>query len=351
MAANPKPQQTVLSPLNRVVHTSNSGIHIIREFYCEPYWAASQVIRELQGYVDADGVRHPPAADPWIDNCYCTECVVNFYDPDVITSADPIILNRAVTDGHGADDTLKSALENIPENPMTGTCGAKITAHYRPLITAYGFDSDKLNGKWDLMEPTYTPGVRQVPWPDGLYIAVGSLAGATLTNNVPDNIGTPLAVPVIDFSLRRILVSEIPWKAIHQCANGVNKEDWPGPADAMHGIVPTFPARTLKFLNPDITHMMDTEGNRWYEITLHWQAIDLYAEFLVDMELNVSAGHITWNHIFIQPWWAGQGPTGWYEVARGRQRQVGNAPAPFDVPGLGAVVGRLHHEVNFDVLF
>jgi len=333
-----------LEQLDRIVHTTPSGIDIERLFYAEPYADHVDTIKAMQGTVEDDGdgwSRTPPAADPYIENCYCNETRTTFTDPRVNTTAESIEVG-----GGDLIDKLQRKVE-----PVQGSAGCFITAHYRPLITAW--ESGSAPGeKWDWLDPKITPGVRQVPWPDGLYVRHSS----GLSDAVPAEAASPLGVPISDVSIRRTLVGEVPWETVEACANAVNINTFPNPGSVDAGMIPACLPRTLKFINAEVLNQMDTDGQRWFDIQLNFQWISLWTDLLGDGQGNLKPGWVTWNHIFITPalvFNLFEGRTGWYEVYLGRQKTVDGVVIPFiqNIPGLEPSAGRLHNEVNFDPLF
>jgi len=346
------PQPTKIEQMNRTVHTSQSGIEIVRTFYVEPYDSHPAVLKELQGGVDvtrnADGKatsweRTAPARDTYIRNCYCTECVVNFADPDAMASSLGLQDDPAL-------GTLLEKLEGQPEKTALGTAGAIITAHYRPLITAWkSSDPDNPDDDvWDWIDPQFVPGSRQIAWPDGLYITNG-----IDVDSVPDDAGEALRIPISDFSIKRMFVGSIPWGTIDRMAGTVNAVDFPGPGGAAAGL-PNFAPRTLKFMGADTPTMIDSEGERWYEITYRFRWISYYTDRLTDVLGVDSEGPVTWNHVFTNTSFLGwpTGRTGWYEIYVGRQFVKHGFVIPgFGIGQLQLSAGRLHIESNFMELF
>lgn len=335
-----------LQTLSRVAHATDSGIEIIREWFVEPYEAHTKVLKALLGYVSLEGdtwVRTPPAHDPFITNCYCREARAEYVDPAMAASLPGLLVNN--------DDEIADNLNRRVDFP-TGIGGAKIIAHYRPMITAFQFAEvpDKyFDAQWDFIDPKYVPGVMQLPWPDGLCAAIKAL-GQLRSDNVPDSVASPLHVPVVDFSIRRVLVGQVPWHKIRSCTNGVNKEAWPSANHGCRGNLPTFPRRTLKFTGADVVNMIDSEGHRQYEITYRFQWLQMLSRDLYDENANRTTGWVTWNHIFYRPWWWGPQKTGWYNVFISEQREIAGIPIP-DIPGAGILSDRLHKDCDFDLLF
>ena len=164
-----------LRQYGRSHHTSQSGIEIVRNFHVKPFAAYPRVMRALHGFVERDnGVwkRTPPARDSYVDNCYCAESIVKFAHPDAMASSPSLISEE------GEQNAIIDQLQNQIETPQSGTAGAVIEAHYRPLITAWKPSTPPAPGEdqpteiWDWMDPVFLPSQMQLPWPSGLHAAV-----------------------------------------------------------------------------------------------------------------------------------------------------------------------------------
>ena len=341
--------------MDRVEHTSSSGIETVETWVCEPYEQAREVQRELTGSVSFAGKswsRKYPARDPQNENCFCVETLVTSSHPDAMASSEELT----------GDNTINK-LEDVPVKLQKGTAGAVIRATYRPLITAWKAseddDGNEVEGdgteRWDWIDPIIRPGVRQIPWPPGLLIGLDKLIAIWPFDSgfapVPDNVSNPLGVSVSDFSIRRMYVGEIPWDTIAAASNSVNGTDWPGGGNAKDGL-PEFKARTLKFIGADVQNMMDVDGNRWYELQYNFEWVQHYTDRLFDKDGKQSQGWVTWNHIFYRPRWNSESTTGWYEVWKGEEKQ----DIPMRIldnwlPGLAITGGRLFNDVDFSTLF
>jgi len=340
-----------IQQLSRTEHTSSSGIEITRDFYCKPYDDYKVVTRKLQGTVakndEGKWERTPPERDSYIENCYCNENVVKFAHPDAMASSENI-------------ETINH-LHDTPENLATGAAGAIITAHYRPLVTAWvqgdlkdnQFDDKQI---WDWLDPVFKPGVRFLPWPDGLFITE-STAGRKHARGVPESLATPFAVPVVDISIRRTLVGEVPLKVIGGLSGAVNDQDFPAAGAARNGLG-MFKARTLKYEGTDVKNMFDADGYPWVELTNHFKWCPLEAAKRFDMKgIEQGPGPVTWNHVFLHPSTCDfQGPTGWYEVWRAEQEdQIFGKLLDFVLPGSANLIrqasGKLFSEGNLMRLF
>jgi len=332
-----------IQSLNRTVHVSNSGIDIERRFYIEPYSYHPEVLKTLLGsatIVKKVLSRVPPARDPWIRNCYCTEAMITLADSDAMAGSPGL--------EDGGNNTLIKKLENVREAPKEGSAGAFVLAHYRPLITAWeGTNPGTTHPEFDWIDYSVTPGVRQMPWPEGLYVYHQGNSAA-----VPDTVGFPFTVPVNTLSIRRMLLPEVPWEAIDAAAGCVNKNAWPPDNSAVSKRIPQSPPRTLKFENAEVTNQVDMEGNRWYEVTYTFTRIVLLEDVLTSATGDVNPGPVTWNHVFTRPsLWGWKGQTGWFEVFKGKAVPIWDAPLGIDWPGMAKVYGRLHAECDFDKLF
>ena len=334
-------EPTKLEQIGRTEHTSGSGIEIVRTFYCEPYESFRWVQQQLQGSVTKDGgewKRTAPAKDPYTSTCYCTETLVDFADPDAMASAKI------------GDNKL-----DVAETLQTGVAGAVIRATYRPLITAWESDEpdNPDDDRWDWIDPIITPGVRQLPWPDGLFAAVDEVVFDDDNVMIPTEAATPVGLPVHNFSIRRLLVGEMPWKEIANASQAVNIVTFPGGvSDKAKPNLPEFQPFTLRFDGAEMQNMMDADGNRWHELKYNFSWINFYTDRLFDINGKQKTGPVTWNHVFFNPGINAGGKIGWYEVYQGtahasRLMQLAN----FILPGLQLTGGRLYNAVTFNPLF
>ena len=323
---------------SRRVHTSNSGIEIVREFYCEPYESHVTVLQALQGSVDNNGDRVLPAHDPFITTCYCTEAVAEYGDPRVVSN-----LPRLEAAGDLAAQLAKK--DDLP----AGVVGAKITAHYRPLITAYkSKDAEKPDPKiFDYIDPTFTPGTEQLPWPNGVFcnVNIGPLQHSISLTGYSH----PYAVPVTEFTIRRLLVKEVPWDAINERLHKVNDAIWPLPGSPIEDGLPSFAAQTLMLDAADVQNRVDAEGNRLYEITYRFKWITL-DDTLAQLGGGTKEGPVTHNHAFTGP--VGQ-PLAWYKAYRAMKSSatIRGVSLFATIPGGAKSAGPLHPLAKFDELF
>jgi len=333
----------------RTHNSTYSGMEIVRKFHVPKWSDFHSVQRALHGrVVDQDGTwtRTPPLRDTYVKSAYCNETQVDFAHPNAPKTIPSLSSGGAVT--------IKEQLENQAETLQKGTAGAVITAHYRPLITAWQptptgeGDEPYDDNIWDWIDPVFTPGFMQFPWPGGLHAAVD--AEKFDTRDIPTEAAQPIQIPVSDLSIKRILVGEVPWGAISQLGNVINEEEWPAQGSpAANGLGLSFPAGTLKFVDPDIVNMIDAEGNRWYEITLNFKWIHKTSNRLFgDDGKPDPSGWITWNHMFTRP---SGFITGWYRVFKSGARNVGPFNLDWIFPGEALTVGNLHQEGSFDNLF
>ena len=350
--------------IDRTQHTTSSGMEIVRTFHIRPYNSHPDLTKALQGFVEPQGNRWrrtPPTMDPYIKVNFCNEALVKFAHPDAMTTSEN------VQEFVGEDGTTKEKLEGVPETTETGAAGAIVQAHFRPLITAYResasiTDDDGNDGetsRWDWLDPTIVPGVRQVPWPEGLHVtafgpALGNPLGGAIglrnaPRSVPDSVSSPIAVPVHNVSIRRILVGKVPWDRINKSVGATNDALWPAAGHPAAGQLPRFRPNTLKMLSANTKNMIDSEGNRWYEITYNFQWISFVTDALFDENGSKDAGHVTWDHILIKPNLGAE--VGWYRVYRDNRFQLGPLVMPAFIPALIVRGGLLHNQTDFTDLF
>lgn len=327
-----------LEQLSRTEHTSTSGMDITRKFYYEPYEEYKDVTRVLQGTVKkgaGEGAlwkRTFPARDTFVKNAYCNEVLTNHAHPDSLAASQfSLSSDVGLAPGEVPAANLIDQLQDVPETLLDGAAGAVITAHYRPVITAWQpedtgdpgappFDPDDPPTEiWDWLDPVFTPGVRFIPWVDGLFVTQ-NVGGVKIPRPVPDNVATPIGLPVVDLAIRRTLVGELPIETMGQLAGAVNDRDWPDDGPARNGLG-KFRKRTLKYETTAVKNMLDADGTRYFELTHHFKWIPTFAAKVFDGQGNpVGPAFITWNHVFMHPSILKfQGPTGWYEVWRSEQ--------------------------------
>jgi len=351
---------TKLEQLSRTQHTSGTGIEITRTFYAEPYDSFDQVIRTLQGGVakdDGEWKRIAPAVDTYIKSAYCNEAVVDFSHVDAMATADSLESAAAPpAPGRAAGNrpVLLKKLEDVPETTLVGSAGCKIIAKYRPLVTGWvpqSNDPDELLRIWDYMDPVFRPGIMQLPWPGGMFAKVDFPGPRGLDIwPVPADVATPIGVTVTDFSIRRMLVG-LDNKTLQpsaEVANGVNKDVWPVPGSQPAAGLPKFEPRTLKFVGTDMFNRFDSTGRRWVELVHNFKWIQHITNRLFNSDGQRGSGWVTWNHVFVQP---PLNPVGWYEVWLSTQFNLGAVAIGALLGGAEPVEGRMHKEVNFDILF
>jgi hypothetical protein len=333
----------IVQQLDRVQHATSSGMEITRQFYVEPYSAFQEVVFRLQGSV-VGGARRPPMRDPYVRNAYCNETLVSYADKRVAASSDA--LSKDV-----GDDTTKQL--EAKQEPAEGLAGALITAHYRPIVTAWKSSdpTEPDDQQWDWVDPKFKPGVRMIPWPAGLFIRTEAL----VTRGIPSESSSPIAVAIHDFTIKRLFLSEIPWGAIAAAKGTINQGVFPRAGHETNGQLPVFIHNTLKFEGAETTNMMDTAGNRWYEVLYHFKWIQQPAGVLINAAGDEVIGDpwVTWNHVFMNPSIFGlQGRTAWYEVFRGQATEI-----PFlkifgiNIPFLAVEGGPLFNQADFMGLF
>ncbi len=335
-----------LKQKSRVQDHTSSGMDIERVFYVEPYEAFPEVLDALLGSVK-DGKITFPAVDPWVKNdgnkfvCYCNQARVEQVDPMAGVTLE---LDLLKTEGE-----LFQKLET-KEKWLEGAPGAYITAHYRPLVVAYDYETPLM---WKWIDPIFKTGLRQMPWPDGLFIAEKS-AGKIHTDPVEAAVASPYEIQVADFSIKQMFVETIPWDVLGMAAGAVNEGVFPDQKSAAANHLPKFASRTLKYINTDVVNMMDSKGNRWFELTHQFQWVRHVAPLLFDIDGTRGSGDVTWNHIYTHPSTFGlEGPTAWYEVWIGGQQQIGLGGTFFDYTfgNNKAVIGRLFKSFDFMELF
>ncbi len=341
---------TTVEQLDRTVHNSTSGIEIVREFYVEPYDAHQQVQKALHGYIKEDGddiTRIPPAADPYIANCYCVESRAVLADPRVMASSPTL---------GDPDNPFKAAGTEKKPEPNEGLAGALVTAHYKPLITAYlnedGTPSQSgESSMWDWLNPRVVPGVREIQWPLGLHINAKAIGFDC--RSVPDDVANPLFISVDDVYVTRTMVPTIPREAIQQAEGCVNTETFPPtgePCGSDRGGFPSCRPHTLRFIGATVKNMLDVEGKRWYEIEYHFQRISHWSRQVMNDAGEPGEDWVTWNHAFMRPIGA---RLGWYPVYLTFQRapiKVTNVLKDM-LPWLQLWGGRMMNECNFYGLF
>ena len=318
-------QITRIEQIDRVVHATSSGMEITRTFWVWPYESWPRVTTALRGTVEG-GTRIPPARDTYVDNCYCNETRVTM-PPDSMASSPELTPQGANEPDDAA--TVKARIRARRENPGEDSAGdvsfAVVTAHYRPLISAWPYkvgatgeilkdnngDPVPADERWDWIDPVITMGQRQIRWPLGLFISIDSfLSGPGTPDAVPDDSGEPLTVAVYDVSIRRILVDEVPWTTIAAASGALNRNVFPaGLPDS--SVLPKFRPGTLKFAGADIVNMVDAGGNRWYEITYRFKWIAHSSPSVMNALGQAADGWITWNHVLVRPLTA---TLGWYPV-------------------------------------
>ncbi len=332
----------LIQQLDRVVHTTSTGIEVTRQFYVEPYHEHRGLIFRLQGSVIGGG-RRPPAHDPYIRNCYCNETLTTYAAKEVLASSDALSKNVGVD----VNEQLK-----VREEPDEGLAGALVTAHYRPLLTAWT-SSDPFKpdtDEWDWIDPIVKPGVRMLPWTGGLYVQTE--AG---TRSVPPETANPITVPVDDITIRRLFLSKVPWQAIDGLKGAVNTERFPPANHAAFGGFADCESRTLKFEGADVHNMLDTAGNRWFELTYHFKHLGHASGIVYAFDgTERPDAAVTWNHVFTSPTALKviKGKTGWYEVWRGLEENLGFLGlVKIQRFGLALFGGKLYNEGDFLDLF
>jgi hypothetical protein len=345
-----------LESRGRTSHVHWDGCEVQRQFYVHHYTAAPHVCEALLGFVlrGVDGTggsiytRYLPAFDPVYDQIlYCNEARWDHVDGDKksISNAAPIGVPGNVPALEAYQYYLGNKLDvvgkvnEVGENNVVVTeegaivsdvpGGAFITASYRPMISGYHpqrynniltpADRDR---QFDFMDPILTPGTQTIPWPDGFQILKRFiLTGLPNRDNVSPEVADPYTIPLIEFSVRRMFLGKVPYRALDQLLNHVNHEPWP-PGEpgglAWPYTFPQFPAETLRFDNYQETRhwSQSSDLNKWHEVKLNFSWRNHYSEDVnhLDTAEPLEGKHpVTWNHIFENPFGA---LLGWWPIFR-----------------------------------
>ncbi len=176
---------------------------------------------------------------------------------------------------------------------------------------------------------------------------VGS--GSTRSGWIP--LASTIAIPVIDFTIRRLLVGEPPYEQIELKAGHVNRSTWPADKNFR---LPQFQPETLKFESADITNRYSARGDkhRWYEITYHftWLNYWSYPVYKANGVPYEKYHPITWNHVLFRP--RTKVPfaafnSAWYYVRK--RKTIETLGLEFNIFTIDE--GPLYGSVHFDDLF
>ncbi len=337
------PDLTFIQSIGRKTHTASDGIEIQRQFYFEPYFAFPEVLEALQGSVKKDTgiwVRTLPARDPYITNCFCNEARIDFADGDALASSPDISLGDP-------ELSLLGRIQGQRESPTIGAAGGIVTASYRPLITAVTEVGH--HNAFDWLDPQFQVTLREVPWPAGLFIQGDP--GPLGRKSVPKELGSPIRIPVIDFTIRRLLVGEPSWSGIELAAGKINDDVFPGNFDPPTNL-PSMARGTLRFDGANLLNRLSADGSTWYEIGYNFSWLNYHDSPVFDENGNELQGinPVTWNHVLMRPKHAGLvafNKMGWYFV----QKQALFEFLPFKTPFFTASAGALYTYGNFSHLF
>ena len=330
------PHLRELESRGRTSHVHWDGCEVQRAFYVNHFRAAPDVCAALLGFVlrgvsGAGGsiyVRYLPAFDPYYNQIlYCNEARWDHVDGDKKS-----ISNSPPIGGAAGDVPALNAYLHFKEQVNTvrerGEGGAFITASYRPLISGYhpqrynniltAADRDR---QFDFIDPILTSGTQTIPWPDGFQIVkVGKIGGIGNWDNVSAEVVDPVAIPLIEFSIRRMFLGKVPYRALDALLRYVNAEAWPAgtPGDLVWPwTFPQFPAHTLRFDSYEETRhwSQSSDLNKWHELKLNFSWRNHYDTEVRDSNGRLLEGShpVTWNHILINPFNA---DLGWYPVYR-----------------------------------
>ena len=297
----------------KTVHSHYDGREIRRIFHLEPYSKAPDVVEGMLGSVTREGdtanwTRHFPVQDPQYADCYCNEVRTDLIDPRACSVSGTLGLDSLKVSGapQAAYTMFMQQVNSVPDDPAGGCF---LTASYRPLISAYqpGYSAHEQDGRiFDWINPDFTPAVRTSPWPDGLLIAVKDPNNVPIaTPGVPDEVAQPVNIPVIEFSVKRLLVGEVPYSRLNSLLNTVNQASWP--VDGSRLALPTFAKGTLRFDNYKIIkHYSRASTNGfWYELVYYflWLSLKDKPVYGEDGELSGENGFhdVTWNHCLMRP--------------------------------------------------
>jgi len=367
----------------RTTHSHWDGVEIQREFYIEPFASGPAVLEALQGSVwqdegDKKWYRLLPAYDPYHPHCFCNEARMVHIDPE----RDSITISPGLDVGMDRNPLGDIAIDNknhfhfIEQTSTTeekAAGGCFIHATYRPLVTGYVVNinpfwtADERNAalspSFDYIDPRFKPMIHTVPWPDGLRAIRGTAAGPR-GFSVELNQGQPLRIPVNEFTIKRLLVGQVPWNMLRRTVNGVNGSKWPDPVGhlAMTGkfTLPTFPRGTLRFDDFEvIPHYSRLQSHTvWYELVYHFSWLN-YKDIhvfnkhggLEERDAN-GLSDVTWNHLLTVPpvgavgFWGllGANDAGWFYVVKADLANI--------LPWAAfSAVGPVHKYFNFADLF
>lgn len=355
-------------------HIHWDGAEVQREFYCRPFRAAPQACAALVGYVERTGqsyTRRLPAIDPYYNQiCYCNEARWEHVDggKGSIAYSQGVAAQTPDFDPIPADtynhfmaqvNTVPELSAILPANPTEADVqrvqdelahGAFITASYRPLISAYTglYGVPDRDRQFDWMNPLIVPGLRTIPWPDGLFIK----QHPTGNRPVPTEVSEPIPIPIKELTIRRLLLGKVPYTYFDLFLGKVNFAAWPTGdygEESWAYTIPQFPAETVKFESYEvIPHWSQlSERNLWYEVVFHFSIISLHDVRVNDADGQQQSGRkpVTWNHALFRPAILRVIPTAakveWWYVHRNDGITI----------NIGEEGGPLYGKIPFDGLF
>ncbi len=273
----------LLEAVEREERITTNGSEIVITWYVEPYTAAPVVSCALLGRVTGNTVndtRVLPASDHDMPFFYCVEArrksidrrVVAF-SPSIVNLAggafgdemetirlalaQPIIMDGPQAMGAASKKDIKASASYAQPDSPRGQAGAFIEAIYRPLPTVFRFSSDPTEDErirsFDYIDPQYHPCSRTVSTGGGLRVIPQFKAAGTGIGIDAGGDGL-LTDSWIEFSIRRLMCPTVPWHAIQQLQNSVNKDSqWAVTAFDVDGLPNnTFFPGVLRFNAPDI---------------------------------------------------------------------------------------------------
>jgi hypothetical protein len=347
----------------------------VRVFQSRGRTTHTHLLEALQGSVYKNEAnewkRLLPARDPYYEFCFCNEARIDHVDPEkqsisVSPELDFDIVRPNV--GDAPKDNHNSWMTAVNSQRDTPAGGCFITASYRPLITAFkppavdlkpnepgwhAAKNDNDSPAFDWLDPQWNPTVHTLPWPTGFTFV--HLKPFGFPDNLPldAKIAQPMAMPVVEFSIRRMLVGEPPWDLIEKLANTVNQADFPS---ILNTNLPTCKKGTLRFDNMEVLEHYSSlvPGQMWFEIVYHFSWLVMTDSPVYDENGIIDPeGTITWNHVFMNVEAIDASiprdiPAGlqWRVVSK-----LGTDWIPF-VPGVGQKqLGPLYSFANFGPLF
>ena len=354
---------TTVENVDRIDHRDGEGGgSIIRTMYIEPYSSYPWVINALKGTIknNGDGTysRVKPHYDPLsaiVQNAesgsaktqgffYCTDTkVIPFAkeavrgskssgfipSEDLSVSIDP----SGVPDGNNQLANLFAAFNNVDDfdmaaNPDTlttaeirkgapdyskangsaafiseGNCGAFVTATYTPILFMPGIQSDPAKPNYqdpfDYVDPQWQPETKLTQMGQDLqFFAINFAHVQDVYGGVKDTQTIPELI--WNFSIRRLMVPQIPMITLSLLANKVNKT-----TQSIGNL--KCPAGCLKMGTPETIVRRAPDGTMFFDLLLRFQIRMLWEEYyaLNDVDSGpggapkpngMTRGWVDWNH-------------------------------------------------------